>query len=60
MGSTRIPTGMLWCVSSATLSSAEMKSRTGSLRMCSMSMNTIVLYTTGLKALAALMKACSS
>ena len=59
-GSTSMPTGMLLCVSSATLSSAVMKSRTTSLRMCSMSMNTMVLYTTGENALAALMKACSS
>mmetsp|Transcript_33738 Transcript_33738/g.84947 ORF Transcript_33738/g.84947 Transcript_33738/m.84947 type:complete len:259 (-) Transcript_33738:593-1369(-) len=59
-GSTRMPTGMLGWASSATLSSAVMKSRTASLRMCSMSMKTMVLYTTGEKALAAAMKACRS
>ena len=50
-----MPTGMLAWFSSASLSSAVMKSRTGSFLMCSMSMNTIVLYTTGEKALAAVM-----
>ena len=46
-----MPTGMLAWLSSASLNSALMKSRTGSFLMCSMSMKTIVLYTTGEKAL---------